>query len=75
MVQTSFQFGGALALAITTAVLNAAVGVSRTPGAALDGYQTALIVPVIVAALGLAITLFRVRTARPIPTLATAEGI
>ena len=34
MVQTSFQFGGALALAITTAVNSAAVGVSRTPGAA-----------------------------------------
>jgi MFS family permease len=72
MVQTSFQFGGALALAITTAVYNAAVGVGRTPGAALDGYQTALIVPVIVAALGVAIALFSVRTARPIPTPATA---
>jgi sugar phosphate permease len=72
IVQTSFQFGGALVLAITTAVNNAAVGVSQAPGAVLDGYQTALIVPVIVAALGLAITLFSVRAARPVPTLATA---
>jgi hypothetical protein len=53
-------------------VNNAAVGVSQAPGAVLDGYQTALIVPVIVAALGLAITLSSVRTARPIPTPATA---
>jgi sugar phosphate permease len=72
MVQTSFQFGGALALAIVTAVNSATVGGSRDPGDLLDGFQTALIVPVIVAALGLAITLLGVRTARPVPTPATA---
>jgi MFS family permease len=72
MVQTSFQFGGALVLAIVTAVNSATVDGSRDPGALLDGYQTALIVPVIVAALGLAITLLGVRTARPVPAPATA---
>ena len=72
MVQTSFQFGGALVLAIVTAVNSAAVDGSQAPGAVLDGFQTALIVPVIVAAVGLAITLLGVRTARPIPTPATA---
>jgi hypothetical protein len=59
-------------LAIVTAVNSAAVDGSQAPGAVLDGFQTALIVPVIVAAVGLAITLLGVRTARPIPTLATA---
>jgi sugar phosphate permease len=71
MVQTSFQFGGALVLAIVTAVNSAAVDGSQAPGAVLDGFQTALIVPVIVAAVGLAITLLGVRTARPVPALAT----
>ena len=74
MVQTSFQFGGALVLAIVTAVNSATVDGSRDPGALLDGYQTALIVPVIVAALGLAITLFSVRTARPIPLPQQRKG-
>jgi EmrB/QacA subfamily drug resistance transporter len=73
MVQTSFQFGGALVLAIVTAVNSAAVGGNRAPGAVLNGYQTALIVPVIVAALGLAITLVSARATRPVPTLATAS--
>jgi MFS family permease len=72
MVQTSFQFGGALVLAVVTAVNSAALGGSQAPGAVLDGFQTALIVPVIVAALGLAIMLVSVRAPRPVPTLATA---
>jgi MFS family permease len=72
MVQTSFQFGGALVLAITTAVNTAAVGAIQTPAALLDGYQTALIVPLVVAALGLAVTLLSVRADRPVPNLATA---
>jgi ABC-type transport system involved in cytochrome c biogenesis permease component len=72
MVQTSFQFGGALVLAIVTAVNSATVDGSRDPGVLLDGFQTALIVPVIVAAVGLAITLLGVRAARPVPTPATA---
>jgi sugar phosphate permease len=72
MVQTSFQFGGALVLAIVTAVNSATVDGSRDPGDLLDGFQTALIVPVIVAAVGLAITLLGVRTARPVPAPAAA---
>ena len=65
MVQTSFQFGGALVLAIVTAVNSATVDGSRDPADLLDGFQTALIVPVIVAAVDLAITLLGVRIARP----------
>jgi MFS family permease len=72
MVQTSFQFGGALVLAVVTAVNSAAVGGSQAPGAVLGGFQTALIVPVVVATLGLAITLFGVRANRPVPAVATA---
>jgi hypothetical protein len=54
LLNTSFQFGGALFLAITTAVNNANVGSDGTPQALLDGFQSALVVPVIAASLGVA---------------------
>jgi EmrB/QacA subfamily drug resistance transporter len=54
LLNTSFQFGGALFLAITTAVNNANVGSDGTPQALLDGFQSALVVSVIAASLGVA---------------------
>jgi EmrB/QacA subfamily drug resistance transporter len=61
LVNTSFQVGGAVALAIVTAVINAAAASSDAPagsaGAQLDGYDTGLIVSVIIALLGLLVTL------------------
>lgn len=54
LVNTSFQFGGALVLAVVTAVNSAATGTDGTPQAVLDGFHAALVVPVIVAALGVA---------------------
>jgi EmrB/QacA subfamily drug resistance transporter len=61
LVNTSFQVGGAIGLAIVTAVINAGVKASDAPEgsvpALLDGYQAGLIVAVIVAIFGLAATL------------------
>jgi MFS family permease len=52
LLNTSFQFGGALVLAIVTAVNNANVGVGGTGRALLDGFHPAIAVSVIAAGLG-----------------------
>jgi len=62
LVNTSFQFGGALVLAVATAVNNAANGSGGSAQALLDGFQAAVVVSVIAAALGLAVTTVRRRT-------------
>ena len=51
----SLQFGAAVGLAIVAAV-NVAATNGTTPDALLDGYRTALLVPVAMAALALAVT-------------------
>jgi MFS family permease len=56
LVNTSFQFGGALVLAVVTAVNGANTGADGSPRALLDGFHAALVVPVIAAALGAAAT-------------------
>ena len=53
LVQTSFQFGGALVLAVSTAVNNANTGASTQE--LLDGFQAAVLVPVLAAAIGAAV--------------------
>jgi MFS family permease len=55
LVNTSFQFGGALVLAIATAVNDANTG--STPAALLDGFHAAIVVSVIVAVIGTAAAL------------------
>ena len=55
LVNTSFQFGGALVLAIVTAVNNAGAGPGGSPADIMDGYRAALVVPLVVSALGVAI--------------------
>jgi EmrB/QacA subfamily drug resistance transporter len=52
LLNTSFQFGGALALAIVTAVIDANVGRGGSPQAVLDGFHAALYVSVGAALLG-----------------------
>jgi len=52
----SVQFGAALILAIVTAVNVAATGEATTTAAELDGYRTALLVPVVAAAAAAVIT-------------------
>jgi len=56
LVNTSFQFGGALVLAIVSAVISANTGADGSPGSVLDGYRAALVVPLIVAAISVGIT-------------------
>src|SRR3954453_21270944 len=53
LLNTSFQFGGALALAVVAAVVNPNTGTGSSPEALLEGFKPALIVPLIVAGLGI----------------------
>jgi EmrB/QacA subfamily drug resistance transporter len=52
LLNTSFQFGGALVLAVVTAVNSAYTGSGGSAQALLDGFRPAIVVSVIVAALG-----------------------
>jgi EmrB/QacA subfamily drug resistance transporter len=72
LVSTSFQFGGALVLAVATAVASANTGADGSPQALLDGFQAAVVVSVIAALLGVAITAARGRR-RPEPEAEVAE--
>ena len=74
LVQTSFQVGGAIALAIVTAIVSARAGGSTDPGVLLDAYRTALVVTVVVAAAGLLVALAGlVRERRPAMATATTD--
>jgi predicted MFS family arabinose efflux permease len=55
LVQTSFQVGGAIVLAVTTAIVS--THGAATPSEVVDGYRTALQVVTGVAAFGLAVIL------------------
>jgi EmrB/QacA subfamily drug resistance transporter len=68
LVSTSFQFGGALVLAVVTAVNNAATTADGTPQGILDGFQAAIVVSVIAALIGVAVMAARFRT-EPAPAL------
>jgi EmrB/QacA subfamily drug resistance transporter len=56
LVSSSFQVGGALVLAVSTAVNNAAAGSGGSPQALLDGFQAAIVVSVIAAGIGALVT-------------------
>jgi len=75
LLNTSFQFGGALVLAVVTAVNNANVGSGGSPQALLDGFHAALIVSVIAAVLGVAAIGLKWRRTVPavVETAADAE--
>jgi sugar phosphate permease len=77
LLNTSFQFGGALVLAIVAAVNSANVGTGGSPEALLDGFHAALYVPLIAAALGVTVSLVGVGMRAPalLPQLApTTSG-
>jgi EmrB/QacA subfamily drug resistance transporter len=61
LVNTSFQFGGALVLAVVTAVNNANMGADGTAQGLLDGFQAAVVVSVIAAGVGVVVTALRGR--------------
>jgi EmrB/QacA subfamily drug resistance transporter len=61
LVNTSFQFGGALVLAIVTAVNNAYTGADGSPQGLLDGFHAAIVVSVIAAVAGVLVSVQRRR--------------
>lgn len=73
LVNTSFQFGGALVLAIATAVNNANAGPGESASAVLEGFHAAVIVSLIVATLGVAAVVLRRRTGDVPDAVAEAE--
>jgi predicted MFS family arabinose efflux permease len=74
LVQTSFQVGGAIGLAIVSAVVTAQAGASTDPDVVLDAYRSALAVIAGIAVLGLAVALGgTIRERRAAPATAT-EG-
>jgi MFS family permease len=73
LVQTSFQIGGAVVLAIVTAVVSAQAGASTDPEVLLGAYRTAIAVTVGVAVLGLVVALSGLVRARE-PDVALATG-
>jgi EmrB/QacA subfamily drug resistance transporter len=80
LVQTSFQFGGALVLAVVTAVNSATTGADGSPQAILDGYQAAVVVSVIAALIGVALTAARFRSTpepalEPVPAVDAAADV
>jgi EmrB/QacA subfamily drug resistance transporter len=79
LVYTSFQVGGAIGLAIATAVIDAGTGASSAPAgsaaALLDGFHPAIITSLAIALLGIAVTVAPLiwRRARE-PQVATATA-
>jgi EmrB/QacA subfamily drug resistance transporter len=64
LVQTSFQVGGAIGLAIVTAVVAAQAGGSTDPGTLVDAYRAAIGVSVVAAAIGVVVALSGVASER-----------
>ncbi len=77
LLNTSFQFGGALVLAVVTAVNDAARGTDGSPQALLDGFHAALLVSVVAASLGVAAAALRrrSRSAEPALDAAAEQGL
>jgi MFS family permease len=71
LLNTSFQFGGALVLAVVTAVNNAYAGADGSPDSLLAGFHAAIVVSVIAAALGVVATAIQLR-AQPVPAVEPA---
>jgi MFS family permease len=61
LLNTSFQFGAALGLALVTAVNVAATDAGGSAQAQLDGYRAALVVPLVAAALAAGVTALGLR--------------
>jgi MFS family permease len=72
LLNTSFQFGGALVLAVVTAVNNANRGIGGSGQALLDGFHPAVAVSVIAGVLGVGAVALRVRS-RAVEVIETEE--
>ena len=73
ILQTSFQVGGAIVLAVVTAVIDARGADHALSAHALAAYRPALVVITGVAVVGLAVTLSGLRSPRPRPALAATD--
>ena len=78
LVYTSFQVGGAIGLAIATAVIDAGTAASSSPAgsaaALLDGFHPAILTSLAIAVIGIAITAVPLLSRRSAPALATAAA-
>jgi MFS family permease len=77
LVNTSLQVGGAIGLALSTAVISANSGGATQGAALLDGFQPAIAVVTAISAIGLVVALTGTRLLRrrqPELALATAEA-
>jgi nitrate/nitrite transporter NarK len=74
LLNTSVQVGGALFLAVVTAVVTANSSAGSSPQAVLDSYRPGLIVVTGIAVAGLLITLPGLRTRRPRQTVVVARS-
>ncbi|MEU2280879.1 MFS transporter [Streptomyces sp. NPDC013178] len=74
LLNTSVQVGGAIFLAVVTAVVTAGAPADPTPQAVLDSYRPGLTVVTAIAALGLLITLPGLRTRRSAQSLVVAQS-
>ncbi|MFC4463411.1 MFS transporter [Streptomyces xiangluensis] len=75
LLNTSVQVGGAIFLAVVTAVVTASASDDASPQAVLDSYRTGLIVVTGIAVLGLLITATGLRTRRaPQQTVLVAKS-
>ncbi len=78
LVYTSFQVGGAIGLAIATAVIDAGTAASSSPAgsaaALLDGFHPAILTSLAIAVIGIAITAVPLLSRRRAPALATVAA-
>ncbi|WP_405483263.1 MFS transporter [Streptomyces sp. NBC_00009] len=75
LLNTSVQVGGAIFLAVVTAVVTANSGGGSSPQAVLDSFRPGLVVVTAIALVGLLITLTGLRTRRPQGTVLIAKSV
>ncbi|KOV61112.1 MFS transporter [Streptomyces sp. NRRL WC-3618] len=75
LLNTSVQVGGAIFLAVVTAVVTAGTPASPSPQAVLDAYRPGLIVATGIALVGLLVSLPGLRTRRPRQSVVVAKSL
>jgi MFS family permease len=70
LVSTSFQVGGAVVLAVVSAIVTSQTGSATDAGSLLDGYHPAIAVVTLVAALGLLVGLTGILSRARVPAMA-----